>query len=687
DARPAPLENVGNSTHEIANTANGIDVVEERIFDSEMIDEHVNAGEEGLMMLAAVARVDAHVITPPQTIHGEQQEVTGLLWKESPKPKNLQQLSDETMTHASKISSKFSSGFKLSQIYGNGKSRAASGAGAEKLLVLPPTTVPDSSALPKAAVGSATTPCSATGEYSTAAISVIAGYTGRSPLDNISSVISLFPRTPAMCSNAVAGASGASHDAASPVDEAVTELLAIDPHGSAEADDGAQEALASSVPAFASASSIKRSRTVFSKSRRKRRKRVGEVLESGEGFGEDPSKLYCYCQQKYDDGLFYIQESQLDSIILFFCIPCETTTGKKTFRRRLCAAYEYTQKLEIELIMEGEQEQQKSLSKGTLTRIKSEHSTAEASRCSSPAPKPLAYSHPATCKTYVPHESDRKSTPPPISDGPAPAELASRVLDTQPAFYCSEECGMSLARYRLLSAIAGATGRDGAILQSKRACARARKQSLAQMCAKIAGNIPTPDRNRWLARCGTVAQGSLGGNGTCAGIQTVPASPTQLNGPSDIEQLKSLAEYGEFLKSYVRALEQWLKRIDDAVETAEYEWNVESTGEGPLCGFDERIIDDWAVPCLGDWMKLTDTERMAYLSESTLDAGANPSGVSSKACMTRGKCTRHIGWKILHIAQTETEINLTMQELENNNQEIQRIIDCIRAKRSAASSF
>ncbi|KAJ3390702.1 hypothetical protein HDU84_007104 [Entophlyctis sp. JEL0112] len=159
DARPAPLENVGNSTHEIANTANGIDVVEERIFDSEMIDEHVNAGEEGLMMLAAVARVDAHVITPPQTIHGEQQEVTGLLWKESPKPKNLQQLSDETMTHASKISSKFSSGFKLSQIYGNGKSRAASGAGAEKLLVLPPTTVPDSSALPKAAVGSATTPC------------------------------------------------------------------------------------------------------------------------------------------------------------------------------------------------------------------------------------------------------------------------------------------------------------------------------------------------------------------------------------------------------------------------------------------------------------------------------------------------------------------------------------------------
>ncbi|KAJ3390703.1 hypothetical protein HDU84_007105 [Entophlyctis sp. JEL0112] len=545
---------------------------------------------------------------------------------------------------------------------------------------------------------------SATGEYSTAAISVIAGYTGRSPLDNISSVISLFPRTPAMCSNAVAGASGASHDAASPVDEAVTELLAIDPHGSAEADDGAQEALASSVPAFA-----------------KRRKRVGEVLESGEGFGEDPSKLYCYCQQKYDDGLFYIQvrpfflqtlldlvsncqqcdecnqwfcskctflqESQLDSIILFFCIPCETTTGKKTFRRRLCAAYEYTQKLEIELIMEGEQEQQKSLSKGTLTRIKSEHSTAEASRCSSPAPKPLAYSHPATCKTYVPHESDRKSTPPPISDGPAPAELASRVLDTQPAFYCSEECGMSLARYRLLSAIAGATGRDGAILQSKRACARARKQSLAQMCAKIAGNIPTPDRNRWLARCGTVAQGSLGGNGTCAGIQTVLASPTQLNGPSDIEQLKSLAEYGEFLKSYVRALEQWLKRIDDAVETAEYEWNVESTGEGPLCGFDERIIDDWAVPCLGDWMKLTDTERMAYLSESTLDAGANPFGVSSKACMTRGKCTRHIGWKILHIAQTETEINLTMQELENNNQEIQRIIDCIRAKRSAASSF
>ncbi|KAJ3351713.1 hypothetical protein HDU83_008740 [Entophlyctis luteolus] len=556
---------------------------------------------------------------------------------------------------------------------------------------------------------------SATGEYSRAAISVIAGYTGRSPLDNISSVISLFPRTPAMCSNAVAGASGASHDAASPVDEAVTELLAIDPHGSAEADDGAQEALASSVPAFASASSFSLNRAENDESVLVKYLSLGKDLEKIPAnsiaianrsmmMDSSTSKYAPFflqtllglvsncrqcdeCNQWFCSKCTFLQESQLDSIILFFCIPCETTTGKKTFRRRLCAAYEYTQKLEIELIMEGEQEQQKSLSKGTLTRIKSEYSTAEASRCSSPAPKPLAYSHPATCKTYVPHESDRKSTPPPISDGPAPAELASRVLDTQPAFYCSEECGMSLARYRLLSAIAGATGRDGAILQSKRACARARKQSLAQMCAKIAGNIPTPDRNRWLARCGTVAQGSLGGNGTCAGIQTVPASPTQLNGPSDIEQLKSLAEYGEFLKSYVRALEQWLKKIDDAVETAEYEWNVESTGEGPLCGFDERIIDDWAVPCLGDWMKLTDTERMAYLSESTLDAGANPSGVSSKACMTRGKCTRHIGWKILHIAQTETEINLTMQELENNNQEIQRIIDCIRAKRSAASSF
>ncbi|KAI8622129.1 hypothetical protein BC830DRAFT_1057440, partial [Chytriomyces sp. MP71] len=58
---------------------------------------------------------------------------------------------------------------------------------------------------------------------------------------------------------------------------------------------------------------------------------------------EDPSKMYCYCQLPYDEDLFYIQcdecnqwycskctflkESQLDSIILFFCIPCETVTG------------------------------------------------------------------------------------------------------------------------------------------------------------------------------------------------------------------------------------------------------------------------------------------------------------------------------------------------------------------------
>ncbi|KAJ3356698.1 hypothetical protein HDU83_000114 [Entophlyctis luteolus] len=158
---PAPLENdtniTSNVTYKVYNS--DIDFVERRISAAiDSIDEHVNAGEEGLMMLAAVARVDANGITPPAlAVQGEHQ-IRGFAWKENSEVKKSGLLSDEILSQTKKIPSKLSSGFKLSRMYSPGKTQAASAAGTEKLLVLPANTVPNSSALPKAAVGSATTP-------------------------------------------------------------------------------------------------------------------------------------------------------------------------------------------------------------------------------------------------------------------------------------------------------------------------------------------------------------------------------------------------------------------------------------------------------------------------------------------------------------------------------------------------
>ncbi|ORY53162.1 hypothetical protein BCR33DRAFT_655223 [Rhizoclosmatium globosum] len=170
---------------------------------------------------------------------------------------------------------------------------------------------------------------------------------------------------------------------------------------------------------------------------------------------EDPSKLYCYCQLPHNDDLFYIQcdecnqwfcskctflkESQLDSIILFYCIPCETITGKKTFRRRLCAAYEYTKKVEIEMedAMDDDAEtnpkstpQLPQLLLPTAATNGTSSNLQISKRIRSPTPNQNLYTHPPTCKTYVPHESDSLTQTESTEPHPTPKSLTQNPPST-----------------------------------------------------------------------------------------------------------------------------------------------------------------------------------------------------------------------------------------------------------------
>ncbi|KAJ3232450.1 hypothetical protein HDU81_002960 [Chytriomyces hyalinus] len=248
--------------------------------------------------------------------------------------------------------------------------------------------------------------------------------------------------------------------------------------------DGSDSALAAS----SSKKIQKKSRTLFSKSRRSKQKKrhsSAPSVEHDSAFGlEDPAKLYCYCQQPYNEDLFYIQcdecnqwfcckctflkESQLDSIILFYCIPCEASTGLKTVRRRLCAAYEFAQKMEIEM---GEAADDTSGPNDPGVEISVLAKPENPPDTSSPRPsKGPLYTHPQSCLMHVPHESENKhdnnsnnkdhEIQPSLTSSSnhavtAPISSASVQSASKLLYYCSETCGLSLAAFRLQAAITG----------------------------------------------------------------------------------------------------------------------------------------------------------------------------------------------------------------------------------------
>ncbi|KAI9342933.1 hypothetical protein BDR26DRAFT_859036 [Obelidium mucronatum] len=445
----------------------------------------------------------------------------------------------------------------------------------------------------------------------------------------------------------------------------------------------------------------KKSRTLFSKSRRrKHRKRVLEkdefandddydpdVVPFGNEVLEDPSKIYCYCQQPYNEDLFYIQcdacnqwfcsnctflkESQLDSIILFYCIPCEKTTGKKTFRRRLCAAYEYTKKLEIEM-----EDAMDDDSPGPNFHpdpshapdpLQNQHDIVEldpsALILKQIPGKLVVYTHPSTCKTHVPHENDTQNKPLPPS--PPLPKNQRKILEYRPNYYCSETCGLSLAAHRLITATPN--------IPSK---ALARRNDIKKR-KKMAQNIsilPVSCR------------------------MSPPEIPTSARlETQDRLELSRLQTLDTLLKSRVRALSVWLKRIDGALEMCEqYEKGRKG---GPVCGFDSRMVGEWVVPCWKDWLSTCEDKRRDFEnddgngndSRDLTECGGEEGELkedsvekrldTSMICMVQGKCSQHVGWRILRVAEVETEMNLGMQDLETNNQAMQRVIDGMRKRR------
>ncbi|KAJ3061247.1 hypothetical protein HDU98_002832 [Podochytrium sp. JEL0797] len=446
----------------------------------------------------------------------------------------------------------------------------------------------------------------------------------------------------------------------------------------------------------------KRSRTLFSKSRRRRRKRAldeehldTEEVTYGTEVLEDPSKLYCYCQEVYNENLFYIQcdecnqwfcsnctflqESQLDSIILFYCIPCETTTGKKTFRRRLCAAYEYTQKLEIEMEDEDDPESSTAPSSSTATPAPA----ADASSSSPPRqrPKPLPYTHPTTCKTHVPHASDTHHPSPAQSDSSHMQQpLQPRVLESShPMYYCSETCGLSLARHRLITSITAprsATTRLPSKLTTRRRDISARVEmdrKIHEVDPRLPVSAPIPP----------------------------PSGPPTLSRleATDLTALRRMQLASGEMKTRMRALQVWLDRVEGALERCEVR-NVGKKGVESVCGFDERMVGEWVVPSWKEWGGILGGERRRLLREKEEEEEEGEEGEvveekmggvvedveadETKVCFVKGKCSHHVGWKILRVVEVETEMNLAMQDLEKNNQAMQRIIDGIRKRREDA---
>ncbi|KAJ3260907.1 hypothetical protein HDU77_001184 [Chytriomyces hyalinus] len=621
----------------------------------------------------------------------------------------------------------------------------------------------------------------------------------------------------------------------------------------------------------------KKSRTLFSKSRRSKQKKrhsAAPSVEHDSAFGlEDPAKLYCYCQKPYNEDLFYIQESQLDSIILFYCIPCEASTGLKTVRRRLCAAYEFAQKMEIEMGEAADDTSSLNDPGAEISVIAKEENSPETS--SPRSSKGPLYTHPQSCLMHVPHESENKHDNNSNKDHEIqPSHASSSSIDVLNAsvssasaqsaskllFHCSETCGLSLAAFRLQAAISGAPlTKDTKIASSSnsttttapalnlflkptnrlisKACASrneierkrylwenilkqiypastqvgpvlvdASKNTTATgtdstapeppldvlasdssenlsfqphlpplssasipkpseametdltMSENALRNTPSsqqepelPDTSEIHPACAPAQPASrpleqmnhdmshdrrpspLQTQPIHHSLQTFPTLSSPTSGPTRNEsrlarndaldriKLESLRKTEILLKRRLIALQIWISRVDDALEKC---------GVLNVCGFDSRLLKpEWVVPCLKEWMELSEDEQERYCDARKLRApsygdtegGAmvqssgmlenmsfsegnsedkkaengqamedvkpgeeNPASTENM-CMIEGKCTQHVGWRILRIAEVDVEINLGMQDLEKNNEAMQRVIDRMRRRRAEAA--
>ncbi|KAJ3116494.1 hypothetical protein HK100_001047 [Physocladia obscura] len=339
------------------------------------------------------------------------------------------------------------------------------------------------------------------------------------------------------------------------------------------------------------------------------------------------------------------------------------------------------------------------------------------SSVNSPTLKPSMYSHPPTCKIYVPHDTDKKratssstATTPGTTSSSSPeknknidmAPIAI-LVDAAPIYYCSEACGISIARHRLAASILGTSHSATTIsttptaptdaktrsttLQNHLHCLVTKKQKRGMKRAVVDQIRQKLDISA--EKCTRLEKFSAVATATDEDDTAKAAFmiPSARHDAADRTRLCALQSRDAILKTRVRALEVWVSRIDDAAVNADCGCarDDEDGRHGPVCGFDRRIINEWRVPCVGEWMQLTEKERIFAFNGGGVWHEENKQLVDDSVCMIQGKCPYHFGWKILRVAEVETEINLAMQDIEKNYEDMKRVIDGMRDRRNAAS--
>ncbi|KAJ3416692.1 hypothetical protein HDV05_000522 [Chytridiales sp. JEL 0842] len=487
----------------------------------------------------------------------------------------------------------------------------------------------------------------------------------------------------------------------------------------------------------------KKSRSIYSKSRTKGKRSSKQAAGQSDvpeselvdpAGGEDPNKLYCYCQQPYNAFLFYIgcencdgwfhgtcakmTEEDADDVSSWFCNDCTAATGKVPIWRPRCAAYEFMKecrkrKAEEEQKRKSEEEASLPMKEEVATElgpkleeeIPQQHEEAKPTETEAssseqepafPAqpliqPLPPEFTLPLTCKRYLPDPTNLEPTEPTSLDQleskpaeedqsltcPKPFHQLLPIMAPEGSRFCSDSCGLTLARHTLLSAI-----------HSKK--------------------VPKKD-----ATLNTSINEDI--------LKHPPVKDTpSYSEEVDRERLRKLVGLIHLMKLRVRAIEELQKNIDGAIERA---WKalvpvslidgrspvsttsqpsqtleVSSAGgeppppvqrvvaHGKICGFDTRIIKDWLVPDWPIWvegkhekedsmdiddmanvdsMKQADNVALGSSKETGVANGEEQEGMEpvDTMCMAVGRCELHHNWKTLRSREAELELELQVSSL------------------------
>ncbi len=143
-----------------------------------------------------------------------------------------------------------------------------------------------------------------------------------------------------------------------------------------------------------------------------------------------------------------------------------------------------------------------------------------------------------------------------------------------------------------------------------------------------------------------------------------------------LTQLKDLKNNDSFRKRQIRLLEYRLSLIDECIERVKIIHTQTSSTSNLICGFDERICNDW-ISSSKLFFDTFDTLPVANrFAEDGIDAEHNG---PSTMCKATGKCILHEGWQLMKTHEAELDLD---EEIKAYCLEKQKIVQ-IHAKLSA----